>query len=100
MAVYALVGPTWELNVLNVHVPFRDATTGCVHHIMEAYRRMAIKGPTIVIGDFNSAPTKRNIGGELTPKDEAVCIAVPPRPPRSHCPPVRPTLPLNATTMG
>ena len=26
LAAYELVGPTWQLNVINVHVPFGDAT--------------------------------------------------------------------------
>ena len=26
LAAYELVGPTWQLNVINVHSPFGDAT--------------------------------------------------------------------------
>ena len=38
LAAYKLVGPTWQLNVINVHVPLGDATETFLEHLMEAYR--------------------------------------------------------------
>ena len=60
LAAYELVGPTWQLNVINVHVPFGDATKTFLEHLMEAYRQLAMMGPTIIIGDFNG-PCQRTI---------------------------------------
>ena len=37
LAAYELVGPTWQLNVINVHAPFGDATETFLEHLMEAY---------------------------------------------------------------
>ena len=53
----------YELNVINVHVPFGDATDRFFKHLMEAYRQLANIGPTIIIGDFNGAPTMDDRGG-------------------------------------
>ena len=36
LAAYQLVGPTWQLNVINVHVPFGDAKETFLEHLMEA----------------------------------------------------------------
>ena len=57
LAAYELVGPTWQLNVINVHIPFGDATATFLKHLMEAYRQLAMMGPTVIIGDFNAAPS-------------------------------------------
>ena len=63
LAAYQLVGPTWQLNVINVHVPFGDATETFLEHLMEAYRQLAMMGPTVIIGDFNAAPSADDRGG-------------------------------------
>ena len=55
LAAYELVGPTWQLNVINVHFPFGDATETFLEHLMEAYGQLAMVGPTVIIGDFNAA---------------------------------------------
>ena len=65
LAAYELVESTWQLNVINVHVPLGDATDAFLEHLMEAYRQMAMIGPTVIIGDFNAAPTIDNRGGHL-----------------------------------
>ena len=62
LAAYELVGPTWQLNLINVHVPFGDATDTFLEHLMEAYRQLALMGPTVIIGDFNAAPTMDDRG--------------------------------------
>ena len=36
LKAYKLVGPTWHLNVINVHAPFGDATETFLKHLMEA----------------------------------------------------------------
>ena len=41
LVAYELVGPKWQLNVINVHVPFRDPTETFSDHLMEAYRQLA-----------------------------------------------------------
>ena len=76
LAAYELVGPTWQLNVINVHVPFGDATETFVEHLMKAYRQLAIMGPTVIIGDFNAAPSADDRGGRQTPEDRAVQMAM------------------------
>ena len=38
----------------------------------EAYRHMALLGPTVIIGDFNAAPRPLERGGQDTPEDVAV----------------------------
>ena len=40
LAAYELVRPTWQLNVINVHIPFGDATEMFLEHLMEAYRQL------------------------------------------------------------
>ena len=57
LAAWELVGPTWQLNVINVQVPFRDATETFLEHVMEAYRQLAMMGLTVIIGDFNAPPS-------------------------------------------
>ena len=76
LAAYELVGPTWQLNVINVHVPFGDATETFLEHVMEAYRQLAVMGPTVIIGDFNAAPSGDNRRGRQTPEDAAVQVAM------------------------
>ena len=76
LAAYELVGPTWQLNVINVHVPFGDATETFLEHLMEAYRQLAMMGPTVIIGDFNAAPSADDRGGRPTPEDAAVQVAM------------------------
>ena len=76
LAAYELVGPTWQLNVINVHVPFGDATETFLEHLMETYRQLAMMGPTVTIGDFNAAPSADNCGGRQTPEDAAVQVAM------------------------
>ena len=76
LAAYELVGSTWQLNVINVHVPFGDATEEFLEHLMEAYRQLAMTGPTVIIGDFNAAPSADNRGGRQTRQDAAVQVAM------------------------
>ena len=76
LAAYELVGPTWQLNVINVHVPFGDATETFLEHLMEAYRQLAMMGPTVIIGDFDAAPSADDRGGRPTPEDAAVQVAM------------------------
>ena len=76
LAAYKLVGPTWQLNVINVHVPFGDATETFLEHLMEAYRQLAMMGPTVIIGDFNAAPSADDRGGRQTAEDAAVQVAM------------------------
>ena len=75
LAAYELVGPMWQLNVINVHVPFGDATETFLDYLMEAYRQLAIMGPTVIMGDFNAAPSADDRGGRETPEDAAVQVA-------------------------
>ena len=76
LAAYELVGPTWQLNVINIHVPFGDATETFLEHLMEAYRQLAMMGPTVIIGDFNAAPSADDRGGRQTPEDTSVQMAM------------------------
>ena len=76
LAAYELVGPTWQLNVINVHVPFGDATETFLEHLMEDYRQLAMMGPTIMMRDFNAAPSADNHGGRQMPEDTAVQMAM------------------------
>ena len=76
LAAYELVGPTRQLNVINVHVPFGDATETFLEHCMEAYRQRAIMGLTVIIGDFNAAPSADDRGGRQMPEDTAVQMAM------------------------
>ena len=76
LAAYEVVGPTWQPNVINVHVPFGDATETFLEHLMEAYRQLAMMGPTVIIGYFNAAPSADDRGGRQTPEDAAVQVAM------------------------
>ena len=72
LSVYEVVGDGWQLNVINDHVPFGDATEPFLQALAEAYRQMAMLAPTIIIGDMNAAPTLADRGGQATPQDHAV----------------------------
>ena len=76
LAAYELVGPTWQLNVINIHVPFGDATETFLEHLMEAYQQLAMMGPTVIIGDFNAAPSADDRGEQQTPEYTAVPMAM------------------------
>ena len=67
LGVYEIVGDGWQLNVINAHVPFGDATEPFLQALAEAYRQMAMLAPTIIIGDMNAAPTTADRGGQATP---------------------------------
>ena len=62
----------WQLNVINAHVPFGDATEPFLQALAEAYRQMAMLAPTVIIGDMNAAPTPADRGGQAAPQDQAV----------------------------
>ena len=76
LAAYELVGATWQLNVINVHFPFGDATETFLEHRMEAYRQLAMMGPTVIIGAFKAAPSVDDRRGQQTPEDTAVQMAM------------------------
>ena len=70
------MGPSRQLNVINVHVPFSDARNTFLVHPMEAYRQLAMMGPTVIIADFNAPPTMDHRGGWPTREDTAVKVAM------------------------
>ena len=72
LGVYEVVGDGWQLNVINTHVPFGEATEPFLQALAEAYRQMAMLAPTVIIGDMNAAPTPADRGGQATPQDQAV----------------------------
>ena len=72
LSVYEVVGDGWQLNVINAHVPFSDATEPFLQALAEAYRQMAMLAPTIIVSDMNAAPTPADQGGQATPQDHAV----------------------------
>ena len=76
LAAYELVCPKWQLNVINVHVPFGEATETFIEQLMEACWQLAMMGPTVIIGDFNAAPSADDRGGRQTPGDTAVETAM------------------------
>ena len=76
LGAYELVSRMWQLNVINVHVPVGDATETFLEHLMEAYRQLAMMGPTVIIEDFNAAPSADNCGGRQMPQDTAVQMAM------------------------
>ena len=76
LAAYEPVGPTWQPNLINVHVPFGDATEALLEHLMESYRQLAMLGRTVIIGHFNAAPSADDCGGRQTPEDTAVQMAM------------------------
>ena len=43
---------------------------------MEAYRQLAMMGPTVIIGDFSAAPSADDRKGRQTPEDTAVQMAM------------------------
>ena len=72
LGVYEVVGDGWQLNVINAHVPFGDATEPFLQALAEAYRQMAMLAPTIIIGNMNAAPTPADRGGQVTSREYAV----------------------------
>ena len=76
LAAYELVSPTWQLNVINVHVRFGDATETFLEHLMEAYRQLVMMGPAVIIGDFNAGPSMDDRGGRQIPQDTVVQMAM------------------------
>ena len=64
LGVSEFVGDGWQLNIINAHVPFGDATEPFLQALAEAYRQMAMLAPTIIIGDMNAAPTPADRGGQ------------------------------------
>ena len=72
LGVYEVVRDGWQLNVINAHVPFGNATEPFLQALAQAYRQMAMLAPTIIIGDMNAAPTQADRGGQATPQDQAV----------------------------
>ena len=72
LGVYEVVGDGWQLNVINTHVPFGEATEPFLQALAEAYRQMAMLAPTVIIGDMNAAATPADRGGQATPQDQAV----------------------------
>ena len=75
LAAYELVGPTRQLKVINVHVPFGKATDTFLEHLMETYRQLAMMRPTVIIRDFNAAHTVDDGGGRPTQEDTALKVA-------------------------
>ena len=47
-----------------------------LEQLMEAYRQLAMMEPTVIIGDFNAAPSADDRGGRQTPEDTAVQMAM------------------------
>ena len=76
LAAYELVGPTWQLSVMNVQLPFGDATDTFLEHLMEAYRQLAMMGQLVIMRDFNAAPRIHDCGGRPTPENTAVNFAM------------------------
>ena len=72
LGVYEVVGGGWQLNIINAHVPFGDATEPFLQALAEAHRQMGMLAPTIIIGDMNAAPTPADRGRQTTPQDQAV----------------------------
>ena len=76
LPVCKLAGPAWQLNIINVHVPFGDAPDRFLKHLMEAYWQLAMMGPTVSFGYFNAHPTTDDCGRRATPQDTAVKVAM------------------------
>ena len=72
LGVYDVLGDGWQLNVINAHVPFGDATEPFLQALAEAYRQMAMLAPTIIIRDMNAAPSSVDRGGQATLQDQTV----------------------------
>ena len=101
LGVYEVVGDGWQLNVINAHVPFSDATEPFLQALAGAYRQMALLAPTIIIGDMNAAPTPgepRGTGhtpGPGSPQHHGHAGARGP-----DCQPRRQTIPLRPPNRG
>ena len=76
LAADALVGLTWQLNVINVHVQFGDARQTFLEKIMEAYRQLSMMRPTIIVLDCDAAPSMDDRGGRPTAEDRAMDVAM------------------------
>ena len=76
LAAYELVGPTWQLNFVNVHVLLADAADTFLELLMVACRQLAMIGTAIIIAGLNSPPTMEDRGGGPTPEDTAVKVAM------------------------
>ena len=72
LGVYKVVGDGWQLNVINAHVPFGDATEPFLQALAEACRQMAMLAPPVIISDMNAASTSADRGGQATPQDQAI----------------------------
>ena len=72
LGVYKVVGDGWQLNVIDAHVPFGDATEPFLQALAEAYHQMAMLARTIIIGDMNAVSNSADRGGQATPQDQAV----------------------------
>ena len=72
LGVYVVLGDRWQLDVINAHVPFGDATEPSLQALAEVYLQMAMLARTIIIGDVNAAPTRADRGRQATPQDHAV----------------------------
>ena len=95
LGVYEVVRDGWQLNVINAHVPFGDATEPFLQALAEAYRQMAMLAPTIIIGDMNAVPTPADRGRQATPQHHAVRDTIQNAGARAHDgQPRRPTIPL------
>ena len=72
LGVYEVVGDGWQLNIINAHIPFGDATEPFLQAVAEAYRQMAMLAPTIIISNMNAAPRPADRGAQATTQDHAV----------------------------
>ena len=72
LSFYEVVGDGWQLNVINSHVPFGDATKPFLRALAEAYRQIAMLAATIICGSINAASTPADRGGQAIPQDHAV----------------------------
>ena len=95
LGVYEVVRDGWQLNVINTHVRFGEATEPFLQALAEAYSQMAMLAPTVIIGDMNAAPTPADRGGQATPQDQAVRDTIEilglvdfPLPPPNRCSPI------------
>ena len=67
LGVYEVVRDGCQLNVINAHVLFGNATKPFLQALAEAYRQMAMLAPTVIIGEVNAVPTPAGRGGQATP---------------------------------
>ena len=68
LSVYEVVGDGCQLNVINAHVPFTNATEPFLQTLAEASRQMAMLAPTIIIGNMNTVPTPGDRGARPHPR--------------------------------